>query len=122
MKKWNASVTLTLSIDYENIEAETEEEAKRIAEEKAYEDVDFNNCNCDDSAVAYVWENKESKADMEKPTAIYRGFSQHDCESHYTCPVCGINFGGWSVFANKPNENGNKHYCPNCKTELGGLE
>lgn len=54
MAKWNASVTLTLNIDYENIEADAEEEAKRIAEDMAYEDVDFNNCNCSDDATAWV--------------------------------------------------------------------
>lgn len=59
MAKWNASVTLTLNIDYEDIEAETEEEAMKIAEEKAYEDVDFNNCNCSDDATAYVWKQEE---------------------------------------------------------------
>lgn len=59
MAKWNASVTMTLTIDYEDIEADTEEEAKRIAEEKAYEDVNFNNCNCDDNATAWVWEQEE---------------------------------------------------------------
>ena len=55
MAKWNASVTLTLNIDYENIEADTEEEAKRIAEDMAYEDVGFNNCNCSDDAMALAW-------------------------------------------------------------------
>lgn len=59
MAKWRASVTLTLNIDYEDIEADTEEEAKRIAEDMAYEDVDFNNCNCDDDATAWVWEQDE---------------------------------------------------------------
>ena len=62
MAKWRASVTLTLNIDYEDIEADTEEEAKRIAEDMAYEDVDFNNCNCDDDATAWVWEQEERNA------------------------------------------------------------
>ena len=64
MAKWSASVTLTLNIDYENIEADTEEEAKRIAEDMAYEDVDFNNCNCDDGATAFVWEQDEDDFEM----------------------------------------------------------
>lgn len=41
--KWNVSVGVMLSIDYDDIEAETEEEAKEIAKERAEEDVDFNN-------------------------------------------------------------------------------
>ena len=52
-------MTLTLNIDYEGIEADTEEEAMKIAENKAYADVDFNNCNCSDDASAYVWEQDE---------------------------------------------------------------
>lgn len=63
--KWNASVTMTLNIDYEDIEADTEEEAKRIAEDMAYEDVDFNNCNCNDDATAFVWAAKEEQNDDE---------------------------------------------------------
>lgn len=57
--KWNASVTLTLQIDYEDIEADTREEAEKIAEEMAYEDVDYNNCNCTDDATAYAWLDEE---------------------------------------------------------------
>jgi hypothetical protein len=56
--KWNATVDLTLQIDYEDIEADTEEEAKRIAIDMAYEDVDFNNCYCNDEAEAFVWESE----------------------------------------------------------------
>ena len=63
--KWNASVTMTLNIDYEDIEADTEEEARRIDEDMAYEDVDFNNCMCDDDATAFVWLAKENEHDGE---------------------------------------------------------
>lgn len=42
---WIASVDLTVTIDYDNIEAETKEEAERIAKEKAIEDIDYNNCD-----------------------------------------------------------------------------
>ena len=56
--KWSATVDLTLSIDYSDIEAETEEEAKQIAIDMAYEDVDFNNCYCNDTADAFVWEDE----------------------------------------------------------------
>ena len=64
MAKWNASVTMTLTIDYEDIEADTEEEAKRIAEEKAYEDVDFNNCDCSDDVTALVWQQDDVDSEV----------------------------------------------------------
>lgn len=47
MAKYYVSVGLQLSIDYDNIEADTEEEAKGIAKERALEDIDYNNCDCD---------------------------------------------------------------------------
>lgn len=53
-----------------------------------------------------------------KPRAIYIGFDSHGCETHYECPVCGRHFGSWSL---ERNEAGNR-YCPECKTELDGLE
>ena len=59
MAKWRASVALTLNIDYEDIEADTEEEAKRIAQDMAYEDVDWNNCDCSDDAFVFVYEQDE---------------------------------------------------------------
>lgn len=62
--KYNASVDMILTIDYEGIEADSEEEAERIAINKAYEDVDFNNCYCNDSATASVWETKESGSNI----------------------------------------------------------
>lgn len=42
---WNVCVGLRLNIDYDDIEAEDEEEAKQIAMERALEDVDFNNAS-----------------------------------------------------------------------------
>lgn len=63
--KWNATVDLTLSIDYEDIEADTEEEAQRIAIDMAYQDVDFNNCYCEDKAIAFVWEDDRGATDNE---------------------------------------------------------
>ena len=57
-----------------------------------------------------------------KQRAIYTGFSQHDSDAYYKCPVCNSTFSGWDVFHNQKNENGSKKYCPNCKTELDGLE
>ena len=62
--------------------------------------------------------NKEKN----KARAIYVGFSSHDCEAHYKCPKCNKHFGSWTVFNQKPNDNNTKHYCPQCKTELEGLE
>lgn len=44
---WNVSVGLRLSIDYDDIEADTREEAEEIAKDRALEDIDYNNCNCD---------------------------------------------------------------------------
>ena len=41
--KWNISVGLRLSIEYDDIEADTREEAEAVAKERAVEDVDFNN-------------------------------------------------------------------------------
>jgi len=53
---WNASVDLTVTIDYDNIEAGTKEEAERIAKEKAAEDIDYNNCDADINGIdAFVW-------------------------------------------------------------------
>lgn len=58
--KWNASVDMTVTIDYEDIEAESEEEAKQIAEDMAREDIDYNNCNAEEfSAHAFVWESED---------------------------------------------------------------
>ena len=46
--KWNVSVGIRLSIDYDDIEAASEEEAKEIAKERALEDFDFYNANLDE--------------------------------------------------------------------------
>lgn len=46
--KWNVSVGVRLNIDYDDIEADSEEEAKQIARERALEDVDFNNAYLDE--------------------------------------------------------------------------
>lgn len=60
--KWSVSVGLRLSIDYDDIEADTQEEAEEIAIEKALEDVDYNNASCDESDIIVyaAWpENEE---------------------------------------------------------------
>ncbi len=45
---WSVSVGVRLSIDYDDIEADSREEAERIAKERAVEDVDFYNANLDE--------------------------------------------------------------------------
>lgn len=59
--KWNVSVGLHLSIDYDDIEADTREEAEEIAKERAVEDVDFNNASFDETDVTVytAWPNDE---------------------------------------------------------------
>lgn len=56
--KWNVSVGVMLSIDYDDIEAETEEEAKEIAKERA-EDFDFNSASLDNLTVYCAYNGEE---------------------------------------------------------------
>ena len=58
--KWNVSVGLRLSIDYDDIEADTREEAEEIAKDRAVEDVDFNNADFDESDITVytAWPGK----------------------------------------------------------------
>lgn len=45
---------MMLSIYYDEIEADTEEEANEIAKTRAEEDIDWNNCECNvDKATVY---------------------------------------------------------------------
>jgi hypothetical protein len=55
--KWNVSVGVSLTIDYDDIEAETQEEAEEIAKEQALEDVDFNNAELDGIDVYCAYPN-----------------------------------------------------------------
>lgn len=60
--RWNVSVGLHLSIDYDDIEADTREEAEEIAKARAVEDVDFNNAYFDDAygvTVYTAWHDDE---------------------------------------------------------------
>lgn len=59
--KWNVSVGLHLSIDYDDIEADTREEAEEIAKDRAVEDVDFNNAYFDETDVTVytAWPDDE---------------------------------------------------------------
>jgi len=49
--------------DYDDIEAETQEDAEAIAIEKALEDVDYNNASCDESDVIVyaAWPEEEEE-------------------------------------------------------------
>ena len=53
--KWNVSVGLRLSIDYDDIEADTREEAEEIAKDRAVEDIDFNNAYFDEAYDVIVY-------------------------------------------------------------------
>lgn len=62
MDKWFVSVGLSLCIDYEDIEAESKEEAERIAKDRALEDIDWNNCNADEEETVYSsWKQDEEQ-------------------------------------------------------------
>ncbi len=62
MSKWSASIGLQLTIDYNDIEADTEEEAIQIAKDRALEDIDYNNCNCDmDNPIIYCCYEEDKK-------------------------------------------------------------
>lgn len=62
MAKWNASVCLQLTINYDDIEADTEGEAIQIAKDRALEDIEWNNCDCDvDNPIVYSCYEEESE-------------------------------------------------------------
>jgi hypothetical protein len=65
--KWSVSVGLRLAIDYDNIEADTQEEAEEIARERALEDVDYNNATCDESDIIIyaAWLENEEEASLD---------------------------------------------------------
>ena len=67
MAKWNASVGLQLTIDYDDIEADTEAEAIQIAKDRAFEDIEWNNRDCDASnpIVYYCQEEETEEAEDE---------------------------------------------------------
>lgn len=60
---WNVSVSVGLTMDYEDIEADTEEEAKAIAKERADEDLWFDNATFDGFHSCIAWSNDEEVAD-----------------------------------------------------------
>lgn len=62
MAKWSVSVGLQLSIDYDDIEADTEAEAIQIAKDRALEDIEWNNCDCDTSnPIVYYCQKEETE-------------------------------------------------------------
>ena len=64
--KWNVSVGVRLTIDFDDIEADTQEEAERIAKERALEDVDFYNAELDEygGLTVYCAYSDEEDEDM----------------------------------------------------------
>jgi hypothetical protein len=56
---WNVSVGVRLSIDYDDIEADTGEEAEEIAKQRAEEDVYFNNAEWGGTTVYCAWSDEE---------------------------------------------------------------
>jgi hypothetical protein len=58
---WNVSVGVRLTIDYDDIEADTEEEARQIAEERAEEDVYYNNADWGGTTIYCAWPNEEEE-------------------------------------------------------------
>lgn len=58
--KWNACADMAVTINYENIEADTMKEAEQIAEDMARADMDHQNSDVDCSSVtAFAWESEE---------------------------------------------------------------
>lgn len=61
MPNWNVDVGLRLSITYDDIKADTREEAEQIAKNRALEDIDWNNCECDADPIVYSCYEEESE-------------------------------------------------------------
>ncbi len=63
---WNVSVGMRVNIDYDDIEADSKEEAEAIAKERAQEDIDYNNCNADTSGIiVYVAYSEDQDNDWD---------------------------------------------------------
>jgi len=62
--------------------------------------------------------NRFDEEHFKLPEAIYLGYSSHDCESWFKCPICHKKFGCHSEIIDKEGNRG----CPHCKTILRGLE
>lgn len=59
--KWNVSVNVSLTVDYDDIEADTEEEAKEIAKQRVDEDIWFDNATFDGVLHAIAWSDEEDE-------------------------------------------------------------
>ena len=59
---WNVSVSARLTMEYEDIEADTEEEAIQIAKERADEDLWFDNAMFDGFGSCIAWSYDEEDA------------------------------------------------------------
>lgn len=62
---WNVSVSARLTMEYEGIEADTEEEAKDIAKEKADEDLWFDNATFDGFDYCIAWTDDDSEVEED---------------------------------------------------------
>lgn len=58
---WTVSVGVMLSIEYDDIKAENEEEAKNFAQQRAVEDVDFNNATLDHLTIYCAYSDEEDQ-------------------------------------------------------------
>ena len=59
--KWNVSVSVRLTMEYDDIEADSEEEAKKIAKERADEDLWFDNAIFDGFDSCIAWSDEENE-------------------------------------------------------------
>ena len=64
--KWNVRVSIRLTVDYNDIEADTEEEAKNIAKEKADEGLWLDNVTFDGFSSAIAWPDDKDEEDEEE--------------------------------------------------------
>ena len=65
--RWTVSVGIKASIDYDDIEAESRDEAILIAKERALEDVEINNCDYvdeDDLCIYCAYETEEEEDEI----------------------------------------------------------
>lgn len=53
MSKWNASVVLTVYITYDDIEADSKEEAEQIAKDRALKVANCSNCDAYEEPTVY---------------------------------------------------------------------
>ena len=62
--KWSVRVGVSLTVGYDDIEADSIEEAKQIARVRALEDIDFNNAELDEYSgltIYCAWSDDEEE-------------------------------------------------------------